>query len=346
MLNVKFNLVFGILLAILSLLCLIVSKLSISSLHQYLNTIGDINNIFKEQIINEIFFHLQDNEAENNFMIDNIIIGYNIKYTNYNYLTPNYTNNGECYDSIGNKPNVNCLNTLYDIVNSEYQIRINNKNIPISISNKTSPYLKANYMNVTLYKNNTETTHILSTMIFNTLPGINEDCISNKIVSSHMFSTLYDNINDYEQNRSKTNLLPLIILSLSLAYLIQIVLINKHETNILKKTGMVTVMLFALLVYIYLIIMISIYLKTYFIAFIIKNKLSNNCFDEELNNYLFPIISSAVSINNYSLLILVINFGIATILSYKIKILILLNLQERKEIKIELIFKDKLNSTI
>ena len=66
---------------------------------------------------------------------------YDIIYSNpYQNITGKNTSE-DCYDSLDNKLELNCLNGIYNVKNSNFKIKINNKYFPLLITdNNTHSY--------------------------------------------------------------------------------------------------------------------------------------------------------------------------------------------------------------
>ena len=321
---------------ILSLFSLIIYQISIKSLERFLETSLEISQTFDLKIIQTISFTKVSNYSENNIKINEMNLKYDIIYSNpYQNITGKNTSE-DCYDSLDNKLELNCLNGIYNVKNSNFKIKINNKYFPLLITdNNTHSYkfLKTENLNISIItgKNITKTIPSVKLKI---LPGIRRMCILNKVINKYSFNKFVQNLQDYEYNRLLISYLPHLILILSIYYNIHILLIYKFDYNFLRKSCIITLIPFVLLIYLKLIIIISIYLKTYLITYFIDNVIENNCYDDEIGSILYGMIFTIRKINDYSLIINLMEFSIAIILTYKIKIIIALNLEiSKKEIK-------------
>jgi hypothetical protein len=334
MLNAKFNITLGLIIILLSLLCLLINRLTTVNFEEYLDISQEQNIILKSRLLKDFIFSKMDkNDTCSGIQFSTIAdLTYCFKtvfsdITYYSYLKEETIEN-ECdmFDSLMNRVYIgNCLNSIYyDIQNSKSKISINNIYFPVVFNNDTFDSLNDDMFNVTIFDDDIFYTQVPE-ITYKVLPGINKQCVIDKVITGNSFKKLHDNLDNYLTNRRYTTYIPVAVLVLSILYIIDILLLNNCQ-QILTKSNLLIIIGQLILEYFCFLLFASIYFKSYKIMNFATNTVEGKCFDDRLTEYMAKLSVDSRMIHSCSLVIIIILFSKIVILLYILKILIMLNL--------------------
>jgi hypothetical protein len=340
MLNVKFNIAMGSTIIILSLLCCLIERLTIISFNSYLNMSNELNTILHTRLIQDFSFSQIDQNTTCTGIsfstLSDLTYCFNTIYseiTYYSYLKEDTIDN-ECnmFDSLMNRVYINnCLNSLfYHVRYSKSKIAINNIKFPIFFNNDTFQILGDDMFNVTIYNEDIFYTQVPE-ITYKILPGIQRECISDKMITNSSFNKLYQHIDSYIKSRRNTKYIQPTVLILSIVYVINILLFNNCN-EVLKKSNLLIIIAVLILEYVCFLFFMSIYFKSYKIMQFSFNTLQRKCFDARLSENMNNLYIDAKMIHNCSLVIIIILFTKIVVLLYLLKIHIMLNLVGKRTI--------------
>jgi hypothetical protein len=339
MLNVKFNIVLGSTMILLSLLCLLINKFTIVNFETYLNISKELSVVLNTKLIdNFIFQQIEANSTCNgiSFPISSELnYCFKINYsemTYYNYLKEETIEN-ECnmFDSLGNRIYIShCLNSyFYDVQGSNSKIVINNEYFPIYFNNDTFTILNEDMFNVTIYDEDIYFTQVPE-ITYRVLPGVNRQCINDKIITKLTFQKLYNNINNYKDSRSKTSYFPFIAMILCITFVLNILLLKNYCENFFKRLNLAIVLFDLLLEYLSFLYFMDIYFKSFKISDFAFLSLEGKCLDSKITENFLKLLVDSKLIHNTTLVVILIIFTKIVLLLYLLKTLIILNLIEKK----------------